>query len=141
MDVSSVPQQREESLARLAVAYERRELGVFEEVCRPDMRLTLGGNSLLAGTYHGYEAFADYLETLRTVLSSAGGRIEFEHPSLNVMRFHQTIVLAGPNHTSEMRLDVTVTYHPDGRIQSFDAYPDDQGLFDHIVDAGLAAAG
>ena len=141
MDASAIQLQREAGLAKLAGAYQRRELDIFAEVCRPDMRLTLAGDSMLAGTYHGYEAFADYLETIRTVLSSAGERIVFEHPSLNVMVFHQTMVVSGPKHRSEMRLDVTVTYAPDGRISSFDVYPDDQGLFDHIVDTGLAAAG
>jgi ketosteroid isomerase-like protein len=141
MGASGVQLQREAMLARLANAYQQRDLDVFEEVCRPDMRLTLAGDSLLAGTYHGYEAFADYLETMRLVLISAGQRITFEHPSIDVMVCHQSVVVSGPRHVSEMRLDVTITYHPDGRIQSFDAHTDDQGLFDHIIDSGLAATG
>jgi ketosteroid isomerase-like protein len=141
MDAAAIRLERERALARLAGAYQRRDLDVFKEECRPDMRLTLEGNSLLAGTYHGYEAFADYLETLRTALSSAGGRIVFEHPSPNVMVFHQVMLVSGPQHGSEMPLDVIVTYAPDGRIASFDVRPDDQGLFDHIVDTALVAAG
>ncbi|HEX6401123.1 MAG TPA: hypothetical protein VF108_11750 [Actinomycetota bacterium] len=140
MDGSDVQLGREAGLARLASAYQRHDLSVFEEVCRHDMRLTLEGGSQLAGTYYGYPAFADYLGTLRTVLASAEQRIVFEHPSPDVMVFHQVMVVSGPKHISEMQLDVVVTYAPDGKIASFDVRPDDQGLFDHIVDSGLAAS-
>lgn len=142
-DMAKSEQQRarEETLAILANAYQRRDLSAFEETCRPDMTLTLAGKSQLAGTYHGYKAFAEYLSTLRTVLASAQQTIEFEHPSSDAMLFHQTMVVMGPRHQSEMRLDVTVTYAEDGRIQSFDVRPDDQGLFDYIVDTGLASTG
>lgn len=140
MDGSGVQLEREAGLARLANAYQRRDLTVFEEECQRDMQLTLAGESQLAGTYHGYEAFADYLATLRTVLASAGQRISFEHPSPDVMVFHQVMVVSGPKHLTEMQLDVIVTYGDDGKIASFDVRPDDEGLFDHIVDSGLAAS-
>jgi hypothetical protein len=48
--------EREAVLLELAVAYQRRELAVFEAAVRPDMTLTLGGSSRLAGTYVGYDA-------------------------------------------------------------------------------------
>lgn len=141
MDKSDRQLAREEMLAVLANAYQRRDLSAFEETCRPNMTLTLAGKSQLAGTYHGYKAFAEYLATLRTVLASAGQTIEFEHPSPDEMVFHQTMLVMGPRHESEMRLDVRVTYADNGRIESFDVRADDQGLFDYIVDTGLASTG
>jgi ketosteroid isomerase-like protein len=131
--------QREGGLARLAIAYQRREMHVFEAVCRPDMVLTLAGSSRLAGTYHGYGAFSAYLDALRDVLSSAERQITFEHAG-NDMVFWQATILMGPRHHVEMTLRVTVRYHHhDGRIESFLVEPEDQALFDHIVNSAVPA--
>jgi ketosteroid isomerase-like protein len=128
----SVTVEREGLLAKLATAYQRRELDVFEEACRPDMVVTLAGSSRLSGTYHGYGAFSEYLDAVRDVLRAADGTIRFEHDG-DQMIFTQAVVISGPNHQVEMPLRVTVVFHPDGRVQSFLAELGDQGLFDYVV--------
>jgi ketosteroid isomerase-like protein len=124
--------EREGLLARLATAYQRRELEVFEEACRPDMVVTLAGSSRLAGTYHGYGAFSEYLDAVRDVLRAADEQIRFEHDG-DRMIFTHAVVISGPNHQVEMELRVTVVFHADGRVQSFLAELEDQGLFDYVV--------
>jgi ketosteroid isomerase-like protein len=124
--------EREGLLSRLAVAYQRRDLGVFEDACRPDMVLTLAGSSRLSGTYHGYGAFAEYLDAVRDVLRAADQQIRFEH-DIDRMTFTQAVVISGPNHQVEMEMRVTVGFHADGRVQSFLAEMEDQGLFDYVV--------
>ena len=124
--------EREGLLARLAVAYQRRDLGVFEAACRPDMVVTLAGSSRLAGTYHGYGAFSEYLDAVRDVLRAADEQIRFEHDGAQMV-FRQAVVISGPNHQVEMELRVTVVFHADGRVQSFLAELEDQGLFDYVV--------
>jgi ketosteroid isomerase-like protein len=124
--------EREGLLARLAVAYQRRDLDVFEAACRPDMVLTLAGSSRLAGTYHGYSAFSEYLDAVRDVLRAADQQIRFEH-DIDRMIFTQAVVISGPNHQVEMGMRVTVEFHADGRVQSFLAEMEDQGLFDYVV--------
>jgi ketosteroid isomerase-like protein len=124
--------EREGLFARLATAYQRRDLDVFEEACRPDMVVTLAGSSRLAGTYHGYGAFSEYLDAVRDVLRAADDTIRFEHDG-DQMIFTQAVVISGPNHQVEMPLRVTVVFHADGRVQSFLAELGDQGLFDYVV--------
>lgn len=124
--------EREGLFARLATAYQRRDLDVFEEACRPDMVVTLAGSSRLSGTYHGYGAFSEYLDAVRDVLRAADDTIRFEHDG-DQMIFTQAVVISGPNHQVEMPLRVTVVFHPDGRVQSFLAEMGDQGLFDYVV--------
>ena len=124
--------EREGLLARLASAYQRRELEVFEDACRPDMVVTLAGSSRLAGTYHGYGAFSEYLDAVRDVLRAADEQIRFEHDG-DRMIFTHAVVISGPNHQVEMDLRVTVVFHADGRVQSFLAELEDQGLFDYVV--------
>jgi ketosteroid isomerase-like protein len=126
--------EREGLLARLASAYQRRDLAAFKEACRPDMVLTLAGSSRLAGTYEGYGAFSQYLEALRHVLRSAEEQIVFSHEG-DQMVFRQVMVVSGPNHSVDMELRVTVHFHADGRVQSFLVEPHDQGLFDYVVDS------
>lgn len=130
--------EREAILLELATAYQRREFGVFEAAVRPDMTLTLGGSSRLAGTYAGYGAFGRYLEVLRWVLRSAGKPITFVHEP-NEMTFRQVMVVYGPKHDAEMMLVVTVLYDDVGKISSFLVLPEDQGLFDYVVDTSLPA--
>jgi ketosteroid isomerase-like protein len=124
--------EREATLVDLASAYQRRDLPVFEAAVSPDMALTLAGTSRLAGTYHGYASFGRYLEVLREVLRSAGKPISFTHDE-NEMTFRQVMVVMGPDHDAEMTLVVTMRYDDDNRIQSFLVQPQDQGLFDHVV--------
>ena len=124
--------QREGLIFRLATAYQRRDLDAFEAACRPDMVLTLAGSSRLSGTYHGYGAFSDYLDAVRDVLRSADEQISFEHDG-DRMFFAQQVVISGPFHQVEMQLRVTVEFHADGRVQSFLAELEDQGLFDYVV--------
>ena len=49
------------------------------------------------------------------------------------MIFTQAVVISGPNHQVEMEMRVTVEFHADGRVQSFLAEMEDQGLFDYVV--------
>jgi ketosteroid isomerase-like protein len=129
--------EREGLLDRLATAYQRRDLDAFEEAVRPDMVLTLAGSSRLAGTYRGYGAFSEYLGALRHVLRSAEKRIIFGHES-NEMVFWQVMIVTGPRHQAEMTLRVTVRFHhSDGRVESFYVEPEDQKLFDHVVDSSV----
>lgn len=128
----AVEVEREGLLAKLATAYQRRELDVFEEACRPDMVVTLAGSSRLSGTYHGYGAFSEYLDAVRDVLRAADDQIRFEHDG-DQMIFTQAVVISGPNHQVEMPMRVTVVFHADGRVQSFLAEMGDQGLFDYVV--------
>lgn len=124
---------REVALLDLANAYGRGDFVAFERVVRPDMTLTLAGSSRLAGTYHGYEAFGRYLEILREVLRPTRDPITFEH-SASEMVFRQVLIVSSPKHDAEVTLVVRVGYHDDGRIESFLVEPEDQGLFDHVVD-------
>jgi hypothetical protein len=133
MGVNRDVEEREGLLVLLATAYQRRDFDVFEAACRPDMVVTLAGSSRLAGTYHGYGAFSEYLDAVRDVLRSADERIVFEHDG-DQMVFTQSIVVSGPFHQVEMPLRVTVVFHADGRVQSFLAELGDQGLFDYVVD-------
>jgi ketosteroid isomerase-like protein len=126
--------RREGLIARLASAFQRRDLAAFEPDMRPDMVLTLSGASRLAGTYRGYGAFARYLEALRQVVRSAEQRIIYEHEG-DDMTFHQTMVVAGPRHQVEITLKVLVRFADDGRVASFHVQPLDQGLFDHVIDS------
>ena len=124
---------REASLLGLAAAYQHRALGAFEAAVRPDMTLTLAGSSRLAGTYHGYDSFGRYLEILREVMSAARKPIRFEHSS-DEMIFRQVMIVSGPQHDVEMTLVVTVSYDDAGLIESFRVEPEDQGLFDYVID-------
>ena len=123
---------REATLVDLANAYQRRDLAVFEAAVSPDMALTLAGGSRLAGTYWGYDSFGRYLQVLREVLRSAGKPITFTHGD-NEMTFRQIMIVMGPEHEAEMTLVVTMRYDDDNRIQSFLVQPQDQGLFDHVL--------
>jgi hypothetical protein len=51
------------------------------------------------------------------------------------MTFRQVMVVMGPDHDAEMTLVVTMRYDDDNRIQSFLVQPQDQGLFDHVVNS------
>ena len=123
---------REATLVDLASAYQRRDLPVFEAAVSPDMALTLAGTSRLAGTYRGYDSFGRYLQVVREVLRSAGKPITFTHGE-NEMTFRQVMVVMGPDHDAEMTLVVTMRYDDANRIQSFLVQPQDQGLFDHVI--------
>jgi ketosteroid isomerase-like protein len=132
MEKTQIQLDREATLVDLASAYQRRDLSVFDAAVTPDMALTLAGASRLAGTYHGYDSFGRYLEVLREVLRSAGKPITFTHDE-NEMTFRQVMIVMGPQHYVEMTLVVTMRYDDDNRIQSFLVQPQDEGLFDHVV--------
>lgn len=126
--------EREGLLARLADAYQRRDFGLIDESMRPEAVLTLTGSSRLAGTYRGHRAIARFLAEIRHFLRAADPRMTFEHEP-DVMTFRQVIVVTGPKHQSEMALRVTVEFADDGRVRSFLAEAEDQGLFDYVVDS------
>lgn len=129
--------EREVSLFELASAYERGDISAYKEAVRPDVALTLTGSSQLAGTYHGYEAFGRYLRVLRRVMRSAGKLVTFDHDG-NVTVFKQVMVVSSPKHDAEITLFVRVQYDEEGRIETFLVVPEDQGLFDHVIDTAVA---
>ena len=129
--------EREAVLAQLASAYQRRDLDEFEKAVRLDMTLTLAGSSRLAGTYEGYAAFGRYLEILRESMRSAGQAITFEHDQ-DQMVFRQVMIVSGGTQSVEMTLVVTVRYDEGGKIESFLVKPENQALFDRVIDAGRA---
>ena len=45
------------------------------------------------------------------------------------------MIVTGPEHEAEMTLVVTMRYSDDNRIRSFLVQPQDQGLFDHVVNS------
>jgi ketosteroid isomerase-like protein len=131
--------EREAVLLELAAAYQRRELEVFEAAVRQDMTLTLAGESHLAGTYVGYDAFGNYLQVLRRLMRSAGKPIVFTHDSPAQMTFRQIMTVFNDRHEAEFPLAVTIRYDSHGKIASFLVQPEDQAFFDHLVDTSIPA--
>jgi len=125
---------REAVIGVLAEAFQRRDFDAFQEPLHPDLVLTLPGSSWLAGIYHGYEPFARYLLALRQVLMWPGEPITFTHHG-SEMIFRQSMIVSGPNHETPMALIVTVTFDEDERIRSFYVQPEDQGLFDYVLNS------
>lgn len=71
-------------------------------------------------------------------MSAARKPIMFEHTD-NEMVFRQVMVVSGPKHDVEMTLVVMVRYDGDGLIESFLVEPEDQGLFDYVVDTSATS--
>jgi len=132
----SVERHREAVIGVLADAFQRRDFDAFREPLDPELVLTLPGSSWLAGIYHGYEPFARYLLAIRQVLVWPGDAITFSHHG-NEMIFRQSMIVTGPSHEAEMALIVTVTFDDDERIRSFYVQPEDQGLFDYVLNSVL----
>lgn len=124
---------REASLLGLAAAYQHRALTSFQAAVRSDVASTLAGTSRLAGTYHGREACGRQLEVLREVLSPVRKPVTFKHDD-NVTVLRQIMVVSGPRHDVEMTLVTTVRYDDEGLIESLLVEPEDQGLFDYVID-------
>jgi CheY-specific phosphatase CheX len=87
----------------------------------------------------GSEAFGHYLEVLREVMSSARKPIRFEHSSREMI-FRQVMVVSGPKHDVEMTLVVTFAYDDAGLVESILVEPEDQALFDYVVDTSSTLA-
>lgn len=128
----SVHAEREAVIGLLAEAFQRRDFDAFQEPLQPDMVLTLPGSSWLAGIYHGYVPFARYLLALRQVLRWSGEPIKFSHRGDEII-FRQVMVVSGPEHDAEMALIITVGFDEGNKVSSFFVQPEDQGLFDHIL--------
>ena len=123
---------REATLVDLANAYQRRDLAVLEAAVSPDMALTLAGGSRLAGTYRGIPLLLP-LPPGASGGPEIGRQAHHVHPWRQRDDFRQIMIVMGPEHEAEMTLVVTMRYDDDSRIQSFLVQPQDQGLFDHVV--------
>ena len=79
---------------------------------------------------------------LRMVLQTgrANGEISFLHEGDQMVVRHQVSVL-GPRHTAEMVLRQRFTFDgPDGKLASITVEPEDEGLFDYVVQSALGDA-
>jgi hypothetical protein len=133
--------EHEGIVARIKDAYERRQFDTLEELCRPDVELTMAGSSRLAGTYHGRRPFSEYVRAARQVVRPLEEVFTVEHHADDELSVSQAIEVAGPRHHAEMPIRVTIRFHPDGLIQSIHVEPGDLGLFDHVVDSAGRAPG
>lgn len=111
---------------------------MFLAIVRSDVALTLAGVSRLAGTYRGRDACRAQLEVLREVLLPARKPVTFKHDE-NVTIFRQIMVVSGPRHDVEMTLATTVGYDDEGLIESLLIEPEDQELFDYVVDTSATS--
>jgi ketosteroid isomerase-like protein len=127
--------EHEGVVARLKDAYDRREFEKLLQLCRPDVELTLAGTSRLAGTYQGRRSLSELARSIRPVLRPLGKAFTVERQDDDAIEVSQGVELAGPEHSAEMPVRVTIRFHPDGLVQSFRVEAGDQGLFDHVVDS------
>jgi ketosteroid isomerase-like protein len=122
-------------VAQLKDAYDHREFDALLQLCRPDVELTLAGASRLAGTYHGRRPFSDLAKSIRQVLRPLEEVFTIERQDDAEIEVSQGVEVAGPEHSAQMPVRVTVRFHPDGLVQSILVEAGDQGLFDHVIDS------
>jgi ketosteroid isomerase-like protein len=128
--------EREASFSRLVSAFTRKGYGAFQEAMRPDVELEVPGSSPLAGTRRGWEEVGRYLATLGQVLRSGEKPITFVHEGNRMIVTHVVSVL-GPSHAVEMSLVIAVAFDEQGRVAEILVRPDDQMLFDRVLNAAL----
>jgi hypothetical protein len=102
--------------------------------------VTPTGSSRLAGTYRGRHAIGRFIDALHEVLRSS------DKPTVSVFddegdsaMFRRIVLLVSPTHVVEMMIDVLFVYDDTGYISHVQIQPDDQGLFDYVIDAATAA--
>ena len=142
MSNETLNSDREALFAELLAAFARRDHGVIRASMRSDVTLVLPGSSPLAGTHRGIAEVGHFVVALRMVLQTgrANGTITFVHEGDEMVVRHQVSVL-GPQHTAEMVLRQHFTFDgPGGKLASITVEPEDEGLFDYVVQSALGDA-
>jgi ketosteroid isomerase-like protein len=124
---------RERLFERISAAFARRDLEAVAEGMRPDVELTLGGSSWLAGTYVGVDEFFRYLAGAALVLTSTDGQLSYIHAATEMTVVHEFMVGDGGPFAIKMPLHEVFTFTPDGMIGSILIRPWDQTKFDRAV--------
>ncbi|MGH2590868.1 MAG: leucine zipper domain-containing protein, partial [Actinomycetota bacterium] len=134
--------ERELELFEIAAAFYRGDVPALRDFFGPDVSLTLTGSSRLAGTYTGYRAIGRCLDLMQEIVRPSGKPSVFEHEG-NVTLLRRLVVVHSWRHEVEMTITVLVRYDDQGHIQRVLVEPDDQGLFDHVIDTSneIAARG
>ena len=129
--------EREGLFSRLVTAYMARDFDALRETMRPDIVFDLPGRSRVAGIHRGVEDVGRSLVYLRQMLRPASEEpISFEHGADRVtVRYHALV--EGPMHRAEMVVQILMIFDADGKVSSVEATPDDQGLFDHVLETVL----
>jgi hypothetical protein len=130
--------RREELFTGLVRAFARGDLAALEQGVRPDVELTLGGTSWLAGKYRGYEEFQQYVACAALVLGRAEGQLSYHHTGDEMTVIHDFLI--GPP-AVRMALHEVITFDADGKVQSLLVRPWDQAKFDEAVNAFLVTPG
>jgi hypothetical protein len=130
--------RREELFTGLVRAFARGDHAALEEGVRPDVELTLGGTSWLAGKYRGYEEFRQYVAGAALILGRAEGQLSYHHAGDEMTVIHDFLV--GPP-AVRIALHEVISFDADGRVQSLLVRPWDQAKFDEAVNAFLATPG
>jgi ketosteroid isomerase-like protein len=142
MSHEALHSDRECLFAELLAAFGRRDNDVIRAAMRPDVDLVLPGSSPLAGTHRGIAEVSRFVVALRMVLQTGrnDSQISFLHQGDQMVVRHQVSVL-GPRHTAEMVLRQRFTFDgPGGKIVSITVEPEDEGLFDYVVQSALGNA-
>ena len=141
-DNGTLASDREGLFAELLAAFGRRDHAVIRAAMRPDVVLVLPGSSPLAGTHRGIAEVGRFVVALRMVLQTGrnDGQISFLHDGDDMIVRHQVSVL-GPRHTVEMVLRQRFTFDgPGGKLATITVEPEDEGLFDYVVESALGTA-
>jgi hypothetical protein len=130
--------RREELFAGLVQAFARGDHAALEAGVRPDVELTLGGTSWLAGKYRGYEEFRQYVAGAALILGRTEGQLSYHHVGDEMTVIHDFLV--GPP-AVRIALHEVIAFDAEGRVQSLFVRPWDQAKFDEAVNAFLATPG
>lgn len=128
--------EREIELFEIASAFYRGDASAFKDMVGPGVTLTLTGSSHLAGTYHGYRAIGRCLDLMHEALRSSGQPTVFEHEG-NVTVLRRIVKVCSWRHEVEMTIAIVVRYDEEGKIARVLVEPEDQGLFDHVLDTAI----
>ena len=126
--------EREALFTQLVEAFARGDHAALEPGVRPDVELTLGGTSWLAGTCRGYEEFQQYVAGAALVLSRAEGQLSYHHSEGQMVVIRDFLI---DRSAVRMALHEVITFDDDGRVRSLEVRPWDQAKFDEAVDASL----
>ncbi|TMK33307.1 MAG: hypothetical protein E6G58_13530 [Actinobacteria bacterium] len=131
-------QRRERLFTRMVMAFARGDLAALEEGVRPDVELTLRGDSWLAGRYRGYEEFGQYAAGAALVLGAVNRQLSYFHAGAEMTVVHDFLVGGGAL-LVEMPLHEVVGFDADDLVESLLIRPWDQRLFDEAVNAFLVS--
>jgi len=142
MSHEALHSDRECLFAELLAAFGRRDHATIRAAMRPDVVLVLPGSSPIAGAHKGIAEVGHFVAALRMVLETGrnNGEISFLHEGDDMIVRHQVSVL-GPRHTAEMVLRQRFTFDgAGGKLASITVEPEDEGLFDYVVQSALGNA-